>query len=281
MRPRKKNRNLPPCVYEKHGAYYLVKKNKWTRLGDDLGSALAEYARRTAPASGSMRKLLMETVEVAAERVKPNTLAQYRIAANKLADIFAEFEPGQVTGRDVAQMMDALRNTPNMANRMRSVLKLAFDRAVLKGLCDNNPVLSAPRHAEKHRTRYLTDDEFNRIRSYPNDAVAIVADLCYLTAQRISDILSIRQSDITDDGIVFEPAKTDKQGKKLLITWNPELRAVVARARAMHNTAPRYIYWHSPMVASAAMPLSRVYGAERAMLLEYPTHISMTSERSR
>lgn len=24
--------NLPPCVYFKHGAYYLVKKNKWTRI---------------------------------------------------------------------------------------------------------------------------------------------------------------------------------------------------------------------------------------------------------
>ncbi len=244
MRPRKKNRHLPPCVYQKHGAYYLVKNGKWVRLGSELGPALAEYARRSGGnKSGTMGKLLLETVEIAAERVKPNTLRQYRIAANKLAEIFIEFDPDQVTARDVAQMMDALRGTPNMANRMRTVLKMAFDRAVLKGMCDSNPVLAAPRHKERHRTRYLTDEEFVLIRKHANPVMQVIMDLCYLTGQRVGDVLSIRQGDISPDGIVFRPAKTDSEGKKLLIKATDELMAAIAAARALHSgfSTPMYL----------------------------------------
>lgn len=35
MRPRKVNADLPPCVYEKHGAFYFVRKNRWHYLGSD------------------------------------------------------------------------------------------------------------------------------------------------------------------------------------------------------------------------------------------------------
>ena len=44
MRPRKKDRHLPACMYQKHGAYYLVRKGKWKRLGTDFQASLAEYA---------------------------------------------------------------------------------------------------------------------------------------------------------------------------------------------------------------------------------------------
>jgi hypothetical protein len=36
MRPRLTESGLPPGVYKKHGAYYLVHKSKWHRLGSDL-----------------------------------------------------------------------------------------------------------------------------------------------------------------------------------------------------------------------------------------------------
>ncbi len=41
-------RTLPRWMHEKHGAYYLVRKNKWHRLAGNLHDALVEYARLTA-----------------------------------------------------------------------------------------------------------------------------------------------------------------------------------------------------------------------------------------
>ena len=45
MRPRKKDRHLPACMFHRHGAYYYVKHGEWKRLGRDLPDALAQYAR--------------------------------------------------------------------------------------------------------------------------------------------------------------------------------------------------------------------------------------------
>ena len=58
MRPRKTDRHLPPCVYLRHGAYYLVRRGKWTRLAADLPEALKEYARLHAQPSGGMAALI-------------------------------------------------------------------------------------------------------------------------------------------------------------------------------------------------------------------------------
>lgn len=38
MRPRTKDLHLPPCVYEKNGAYYYVKNRRWHYVGKDLAS---------------------------------------------------------------------------------------------------------------------------------------------------------------------------------------------------------------------------------------------------
>ncbi len=52
-------RSLPRWMHEKHGAYYLVRRNKWHRLAGNLHDALVEYARLT---SGSAQGALGELV---------------------------------------------------------------------------------------------------------------------------------------------------------------------------------------------------------------------------
>lgn len=47
-RPRKSDKHLPKCVYEKHGAYYYVKAGKWTRLAADLPTAAFDQEKTGA-----------------------------------------------------------------------------------------------------------------------------------------------------------------------------------------------------------------------------------------
>jgi integrase len=61
----------------------------------------------------------------------------------------------------------------------------------------------------------------------------VVMDLCYLTGQRIGDVLKIQYADLTDDGIFIEQQKT---GKRLVIGWTQELHDVIARAKESPNT---------------------------------------------
>jgi hypothetical protein len=63
MRTRRHDKHLPRCGYQRHGAYWYVKEGKWTRLGDNLQSALAEHARILEPRTGGCDELLDRTLE--------------------------------------------------------------------------------------------------------------------------------------------------------------------------------------------------------------------------
>ena len=239
MRHRRKDRHLPACVYQKHGAYYYVKGGKWNRLGTDLRTALQEYARITTTRAG-MNKIIDRVIDDAKSRVKPRTLAQYEQVAATLKEVFKEFSPDQVKPEHVFQLMDHHRATPNMANRMRTVLKMAFDFAVISGQCLSNPVSSIPRHPEKKRDRYLSDAEYTAIWNEGSPTLQAIMDLAYLTGQRIGDVLAIRLSDISKEGISFQQEKT---GKRLMVIMSPALGKTISAAKGLHGrqVTPTYL----------------------------------------
>jgi integrase len=172
---------------------------------------------------------------VDAERrgVAASTLTQYRRAAAKLTAALIEFAPHEVRPTHVAALLDHWAATPNAANRARTVLRLAFNRAVRTGLVDSNPVASIARLPEAKRTRYLSDVELAAIRTAASPTLRAIIDLAYLTAQRIGDVLAIREADIGPEGIAIDQRKT---GRRLLLAWTPDLRAAVDGARQLHAT---------------------------------------------
>jgi integrase len=236
-RPRQRDKHLPPCVYHRHGAYYLVRRGVWTRLGADLPSALAAYARGiTAGPATTLAQLLDATVADAAQRVTPGTLAAYRRAAEVLKATLVEFAPEEVRPRHVAQVLDHYAGHPSTANHIRTVLKLAYDRAVRQGLVDANPVTPIRPAPAAKRTRYLTDAEYRAVWQAAGAPLRAIMDLAYLTGQRIGDVLALREDQITADGIEIDQRKT---GKRLLIAWSADLRAAVEAARALHGSHRR------------------------------------------
>lgn len=236
-RPRTTDRHLPACMYLKHGQYWYVKKGKWTPLGAGLADAMAKYGKLIdKPAGGGMDKLLNRWLDQI--DVKPNTRLQYEGAVKVLTKEMKNFTPVDVLPIDVAQLLDHHSKTPNMANRLRTVLKLAFDKAVRWGVVPVNPVLGISPFPEKKRDRYVTDDEYQSIREKAAPVVRIVMDLCYLTGQRIGDILAIKRVDVTEAGIAFAQEKT---GKRLVIAMTPELKAVVAAAKTLRSVGSFFL----------------------------------------
>lgn len=234
MRPRKKNRNLPPCVYLKHGAYWFVKKGKWKRLASDLPSALREYARLAAAPESGMIALIDKTWPHIIEGLAPSTVEQYRLAANRLKDILAEFTPEQLRPRDVAAIRDHFRETPNQANRFISYLRNVMNYAVDWQIVESNPCVGVRRLPEKKRDRYVTDAEYREIYAQASESLKPIMDICYFTGQRISDVLAIKMSDIDDEGIHFKQGKT---GTRLLVKMTPELKAAIDKAKALPRPA--------------------------------------------
>jgi integrase len=235
-RRRKNDRHLPPCVYLKHGAYWLVKQKKWERIGGTLSEALTEYARRMEAPKGGMADLIERAyayMQVRASKpLSKSTLAQYRQAADRLKEILQEFAPEQVKQGHVVKIKVKLVKTPNMANRILSFLSAVFNLAVEWGEVEQNPCVGVKRYEEAKGDRYLTDAEFFAIRDKAGPRLQVILDLLYFTGQRINDVLAIRRGDITEAGILFRQQKT---GAPLCVAWTPELVSAVERAKGLYG----------------------------------------------
>lgn len=242
MRPRKQQRDLPACLYFKHGAYWLVKAGRWTRLGDNKRTALERYAALSDAPTGEMPKLIDAALLAMQPKLKPATRKSYAVAAAKLKRMLVEFSPAQVKSKDVAGIKVQLASTPNMANRCLSVLTRVFAYAVEQQIVDSNPCLGVERHTERKRERYLTDAEFMAIRSQAGDRLQVIMDLCYYTGQRIGDVLKIRRVDLTTDGIRF---RQDKSNVALTVAWTPPLEDAVARAKSLHKSLAALTLLHN------------------------------------
>jgi integrase len=240
-RPRRTDRHLPPCVYFKHGRYWYVKKGKWHDLGTHMPTALAEYAQRISIRQGSMPDLIETAYKHHSPKVAESTRAQYRIAAEVLKRKLAPFDPQQVKGKHIAKIKIDGAKTPNMTNRVLSFARIVFGYAVEAQLIESNPCIGIKRHEEAERERYLTDDEFFAIRDQAGPRLQVILDLLYCTGQRITDVLTIRRSDITDRGITFKQKKT---GAKLVVLWTPEMKAAVERAKTLYGNVTALTLLH-------------------------------------
>lgn len=246
-RPRKKDRHLPACMYYRHGAFYLVRRGAWRRLGTDLQASLREYARLIslpidAPATPAGMPALIDAMMPRIVRGKaPETQRQYRACADMLRVMLARLEPHEVTPRDVKAVRRELESTPGVANRTITVLKLILAEAVEDELIEANPAANVERIKMAARTRRMTTAEFSRIYANADPLLRAVMRLCYATGQRVMDVAGIKTADIVDDGVFVVQRKT---GKQLIVAWTPELRSAVAEARALKPNAlrPPYLF---------------------------------------
>lgn len=240
MRPRKHNRDLPACVYLRHSAYYLVERGKWIRLGADLKAALAEYARRKSEPTEGMPGLLHRWLEQIT--VAKATRKTYSSAVRKLVEIMAEFDVADVKASDVRALLHHYRAKPATANVLRNVLIGALELACIEGIVERNVARDTRPMKTATRDRLITDTEMTALRANASPTMRVIIDLCYLTGQRIGDVRMIRYADIGDDGIAFRQQKT---GHRMVVAWTDELRAVVAEARALHQSVKGLTLLHS------------------------------------
>lgn len=239
MRPKIKDRHLPACVYHKHNAYYLVKKGKWQRLATDLHDALLEYARIVALPEDGLAMLIEKALPHITAKVSESTVKQYIYCAHRLQDIFAEFHADQVRHGDIVQMLDAFADQPSVGNRLLTVLKLTYQWAMDRELVAHDPCISVKRLHQKSRDRLISEHEYAAIYKHSAPWLQCVMDLCYLTGQRIGDVLGIERANLGEEGIFFRQQKT---GKQLIVGWTPELRAVVERTKKIGGTVKDMTY---------------------------------------
>lgn len=245
-RPRTKDKHLPKNVYHRHGAYYFVKAGKWKPLGVDLATALSEYARIIQPSSGGCDELLERTLDRCREKLDKGELSQatvdqYAIACKQLKLNLTEFTPTDLKPKHIAALLDHDRNTPSMANRKLTFLRIAFQNGLTWGICETNPAYGVKRLPEHKRDRLIGDAEFLKVQEHAPKHIRIVMDLAFSTGQRIMDVVWIALADVSEQGIYFKQRKT---GKKLLVRMTPDIQSAVDKAKALHTNIRGLTLFH-------------------------------------
>lgn len=229
-------------MHEKHGAFYLVRNNKWHRLAGNLHDALVEYARLTAgPDRGALGELVTKTLADMKLTVASTTFKNYASCSRRVLESFAEFTPQQVKPHHIARFLDDNKTTPSMANLLRSFLKGMFQRAVRWGIVEANPVRDIAQFKTRKRDRYITADEYKRIREFATPTLACLMDLAYITGQRMGDCRHVKYADISEAGVFIKQQKT---GARVLIAMTPDLAEVIATARALHQSVKGLTLFH-------------------------------------
>ena len=78
----------------------------------------------------------------------------------------------------------------------------------------------------------MTDEEYQAVYDNASPIIQVAMELAYLCATRQGDILNLKWSDISDDGVYIKQGKTGKAQIKL---WMPRLRKAIESAKNLHD----------------------------------------------
>ena len=240
-RSRKTGKHLPRGMLMKHGAFYLkatvAGKQKWTRLSDEYGEALRKYADlvgATAKPAETIGAAIAHFLGVRAKDLKPDTIAGYEQSARRLIPIFGAMPVADLRRDQVYRYLIERGNVA--ANRDRALLSAVFTHLINVGLHRGvNPCVGLRyRNAETARQRYVSDAEFAKLVTELPRTLALMARWSYLTGMRESDMLALRLTDGSGEGVAYTPGKARKgKEKAVLMEWTDELREVWRQAAGL------------------------------------------------
>jgi integrase len=242
-RNRTKDFSLPPRMYRKGNAfYYVTPDRKWIPLGTDLPMAKVKWANLEGSSpSGTFTALADKYLSECLSTLAVNTQKNYTYHSKPLVQAFGKMRLDQIKPHHVAGYLDA-HDSKAAANIQIGIMSTMLERAMRWGWIDKNVCKGVRRNAMKKRDRYITDDEFIAIRSVARDWVACAMDIAYLTGARESDIVKIRLSDFSDDGLYIRQKKTDKAQ---LFHMTEPLREALDRAKQLERPITGMNLFHS------------------------------------
>lgn len=249
-------RTLPKWMHEKHGAFYLVRRNTWVPLGRNLHNALVEYARLTAGVDkAALPELVGRCLADMKLTVAASTYKSYQIAAKRFEEAFAEFAPQQIKPHHLATFMDDNKHQPTMANLYHAFMGGLFSRACRWGVIEVNPLREVKKFKTEARDRLLTNVEWFAIRQHASPTLQCMMDISYITGQRIGDVMKIKYSDISDEGVFFKQKKTKT---RLLVAMTHDLRVAVQAARELNQSVKGMTLFHKR--DGAPLAYTTIYG---------------------
>jgi integrase len=170
-------------------------------------------------------------------KLSERTQIDYARHIKLLRKTWGEREADSLKPMEVGRFMDVQKGRISKG-KVISVLANCYRLAVGKWfLVENNPTRDVMMPKGNRRTRYVTDAEYEAMRSSCPPRIQVAMDLALLTGQRQGDILAMDWDYVSIKDRVWY-LRQGKTGKAFGIAITPALEAVMVRARRFTPAFP-------------------------------------------
>ncbi len=212
------------------------------KLGNTLPSAYRTWAERLEVLEEA--KTINDLLDRYALEIIPtkavSTQYDNALYTNNLKKVFGRMQITAIEPVHIYQYLDKRSKKKSdgtggltIAKREIAMLSDAFTKAVRWGLIRKHPFKGEVVYkSEKPRTRYIENWELDAFlslspkrRKDPTRVIQAYTNLKVLTGLRQQDLLSLKVTDLKEDGVHVTPLKTkNSTGKSFIIEWTATLR---------------------------------------------------------
>lgn len=234
-RRRESNLDDPTRFHRKGRVWYHVSGSLprvWTKLSNDRAEALRLWAQREGVREDDSTKLFSVVARRYVREVFPTkalkTQEGNRWELENLLAVFGHMPIDAIEPSHVRGYLDARgKAAQTRANREKALFSHMYNKAREWGFTSlPNPCQGVRGFKEVGRSRYVTDDEFAKVKAHAHPTVIDAMDLALLTGQRPADVLKFKHTDIRDGALWIVQNKT---GARLGIEVTGELAQVIER----------------------------------------------------
>jgi integrase len=228
-RKRLHDKHLPLRVYLDHGTYWFRPKNaKPVNLGRDLAEMFAKYGAIVgAQWNGRTVGDVIDRyrTEVLPTKLSAQTRKDQGNELARLKAVFGDMPPDRLTAQQCYRYLDGRRTkdgkpAPTAARHEIVLLGHVLAKAIRWGLATLNPIRGLDFGERAGKRAQVQLEQVEAVRALASERIRVAIDLAVSTGQRRGDLLTLRRSQLTDDGILFRQSKT---GAEVLIAWSEDL----------------------------------------------------------
>jgi integrase len=199
-------------VYLKHGGYWYVDRlNKWHKLGVDYSAALNRYAglvddTETNTVNGLITKYIAKVFPKLSPATRKSRLRDFK----NVRKVFGEMLPATVKPSDAWTHFENRGSHQGARHEIRA-LSAVLGWGVKWGALDVNPLHDIGFPTFKPRDRYVTDEEFLKVRAVAHPMVRIAMNIALITGSRQTDILKLDRKQVAAGVLKVQQSKTKKK----------------------------------------------------------------------
>ncbi|WP_226685273.1 tyrosine-type recombinase/integrase [Shewanella indica] len=238
IRKNKSDYSLPKRVYRGKSAYEWRPKDGSAIRLCNLDASISEVwscwekATVESTTKSTVAELITQFFASADfDELSFYTKKDYQKYSKNMIKVFGKMHVDKVEPAHIRLYMDKRGlKSKVQANREHSFFSRCYRYGFERGLCKGNPCTGVRKFKEQARTRYITDVEYEALFSHASPAIKVAMELSYLCCARQGDILSMRTSQLLENGIFIAQSKTGTEQIKL---WSPRLRAAIELAKSL------------------------------------------------